>query len=157
MFYGSILVSRYLLKKNTIIETKPAPEQSTVLGIYEYNFSKNKLIIKRIISYNPKKLSDKLILIRPNHNDADINQTIVGQWISAPKEGRNYIIEFTTDGKKLFFIPFFSNYGTYTVKDDFLYINLKKPEKTLLKYQVTSKKFTLVWPKNIQENYIKFY
>jgi len=139
MHYGSILESKYRLQGNILIETGIAPAESNVLARYIYRFEKANLVIQRIISYNPRKLSGELVLIRANQNTPNDESTIVGQWITYTKDGVGMVFEYTIDGKKLFYVPEVVENGTYTMDNRVINISINGSNTVNYQYVFTRK------------------
>jgi hypothetical protein len=156
--FGSLIVSRYTIKDNLLISFKAPPYPYVVNSRYEFSIEGNMLTIQKIVSYNPRELSEQVVYYRLDRNNSVTEPTIVGQWIVFPKGNVNLkvIREYTADGKELFYIPRYSKKGKYSIGDNNIKIQLNGSDPIDYSYHIEEDKLFLKDDKNIERVFDRF-
>ncbi|SDP86360.1 hypothetical protein SAMN05660330_04440 [Desulforhopalus singaporensis] len=122
MQYGAISETQYHLQGDILIESGMPPQQNMVLARYVYSVTKSSLTLQRIISYTPIKLSKKQHFTRINVGK-NTESKIVGQWVTHTPDKVPITLEYTSNGKKIFFIPEKATTGVFKVKDSIIQLS----------------------------------
>jgi hypothetical protein len=126
------------------------------LARYIYRFEEGNLIIQRIISYNPRKLSGEMVLIAASKSKQNVDPTIVGQWMNYTKNGIGVVFEYTADGKKFFYIPDTVIKGTYTINQNIVKVDIDDSKTVTYEYTVNDNRLKSLNKESSSETYHKF-
>ena len=142
--FSSTIVSSYEIKDNLLVMKDLSLEVDPPTEKLVYFVSDNRLIIQRVTSESPLKLSEKGEFTRLSPQSTENENELVGVWKALTNETTITTYEFTNNGKKIFSLNSKYSSGVYVLLEGILRFGGGADDKMFeFKYSVENEELIL--------------
>jgi hypothetical protein len=134
--FSSSIVKGYEVKDNLLVTKDLSLEVNPPIEKLVYFLTDNRLIIQRVISESPLKLSERGEFTRLTPRSSENDNELVGVWKALSDDLPLTTYEFTNSGKKIFSLNSKYSSGVYVLLDGILRFGSADDKMYEFKYSV---------------------